>query len=111
MTPEGRDLLEEAIVTLRAQLAPTLSGDARYLALLTANAIATALREETVGAALEADQGEQEALAEEIRAGGHDDDAALYDQLLAEAARRAWVADPSALSDEEYAEFVGEAAE
>lgn len=111
MTPEARDLLDEAVETLRAQLAPGLSGEARYLALLTANAIATAAREQAVGAALETDAAEQAALAKEIRAGGRDEDPDLYGRLVADAARRAWVSDPSALSDEERDAFIGEAAQ
>lgn len=110
MTPDARDLLDEAVQTLRAQLAPAVSGDARYLALLTANAIATALREEALGDALEAGADRQASLAKEIRAGGHDGDAGLYERLLAAAARRAWVADPTALSEAERAAFLGEAA-
>ena len=110
MSGDALDLLDEAVATLRERLAPELSGEARYLALLAANAVATACRETRLGAAAEADPGETARLARAIREGLHDGDAALFDTLLAEAARRAWIADPAELSEAERRRFLGEGA-
>lgn len=104
MTPEGLDLLDEAARLLREELAPTLSGEARYTALLAAKAVAMARREAGMK---EAPQEDAAALAAAIRAGAHDGDRALHDRLLAQAARRAWVADPGALTAEERAAHIG----
>lgn len=102
MTPEGLDLLDEAARLLREALAPTLTGEARYNALLAANAVAMARRE----AGLEEATQEEADLAAAIRAGAHDGDGALHGRLLAQAARRAWVADPGALTAEERAAYI-----
>ncbi len=109
-TSEGLDLLDEAIATLRERLAPQLSGEGRYLALLTANAIATARREAELGAAFPAGEEDDAALVAAIRARRRDADDALFGRLLAQAARRAWVADPDALTAPERARFIEETA-
>ena len=102
MSADVLALLDSSAGVLRAT-APTLSGEGRYAALLSANAIATARRElvsadrlASTGAAVAAD-------AAAIRAGLHDDDAALYDRLVAHAALRAWVTEPGSLTAEERA--------
>ncbi len=107
MTEEGRDLLDEAVSMLRETLASQLSGESRYLALLTANAVATAHREATMGNAIEASQADSAPLAKAIRDGSHDGDDELYQRLLANSARRAWVTDPNALTEDERSSFVG----
>ena len=102
MTPEGLDLLDEAARLLREDLAPTLTGGARYRALLAANAVAMASRE----AGMAGETQDDAALVAAIRAGAHDGDEAVYGQLLAQAARRAWVADPAALTEPERAAYL-----
>jgi len=100
MNPQTLDLLDEAAHVLRHALAKTLAGEARYLALLTANAVAMVRREATVEAPLEA---AREALSgfsiAAIRSGTLDGDMALYARLCTHAALGAWVADPNALSE------------
>lgn len=108
MTPDGLDLLDEAVTLLRQRLAPQLSGDLRYVALLTANAVATARREAAIAGQLEMESAGQKAWADAIRCGAHDYDAPLYKQLLRQAALRSWVADPDALTDPERKAYLGE---
>jgi hypothetical protein len=98
---DAPDLLAEAQRALREELAPRLDGEARYLALLAANAVATARRGMIAGAALAAAERAVGAEAAAIRAGAHDDDAALPGRLLAAARIRAWVADPAVLTEAE----------
>jgi hypothetical protein len=107
---DALDLLDEARRTLRDDLAPRLEGEARYLALLAANAVATARRALAVAAPLAAAEAAVEADPAEIRAGARDDDAALVRRLLAAATLRAWVADPSALTEAETRALPPEAA-
>ena len=99
------DLIAEAEATLRREVAPG-GPEARYHALLAANALATARRALSLpaGAPPEAD-------VPAIRAGAHDDDAALFGALMADARRRAWVADPAALTTEDRALTEGECRE
>lgn len=111
MTEEALDLLDEAVSVLRARLAPELTGEARYLALLAANAVATARREAHLGDVPEADPDVMQRHVRAIRDGDHDGDEVLLAELLARAARRAWIADPSALSEAERLSYVGEGAE
>lgn len=102
MSTDALALLDSAAAVLRAA-APSLPGEGRYTALLSANAVAMARRDvatETRSAALRAAIAAPSA---EIRAGAHDDDAALHARLLAYAALRAWVTDPNALTPEERA--------
>lgn len=101
MTPSPTDLLATARRVVLDDLAPALTGDAKFKALMVANAIAIALRAAEHGeevAAAAAALGDQAALVAEIRAGGRDGDAALAALLtaLAEAACR--VSAPKALS-------------
>lgn len=107
MTPEAIDLLEEAVSILRNGLANTLSGESRYLALLTANAVDTARRESVVEAVLD---DAREALSgfsiTAIRSGALDSDAVLYERALTHAALRAWVADPDGLSQAERQQYL-----
>ena len=109
MSGDARELLDEAVVTLRDELAPGLSGEARYLTLLAANAVGTARRELSLNAAPETERCAVRRLVAAIREGRHDDDDALLAELLAEAARRAWVADPATLSATERRRFLGHA--
>lgn len=105
MSPDALALLDGAASVLRAS-AGTLSGEARYTALLCANAIATASREAEAGSDALSDN---PALRDAIRAGVHDGDAALHARLLASAAVRAWIADPDALLPRERTLMTGEA--
>lgn len=107
---DAPDLLAEAQRTLREELAPRLDGEARYLALLAANAVATARRELVVAGPLAALGAATGADTAAIRAGAHDDDAALFGRLVAAARLRAWIADPSALTEDETRALPPEAA-
>ena len=98
---DALDLLAAAQRALREELAPRLDGEARYLALLAANAVATARRELVVVEPLAALGAAASAEAAAIRAGAYDGDAALFGRLLAAARLRAWIADPSALTEAE----------
>lgn len=100
------DLLAQAHHVLRQDLAPALEGDARYAVLLTASAVATAEREVAVSRKLAAAEAALPASADDIRLGHHDDDGELYARLLAVAALRAHVADPSGLTEEERKAFL-----
>lgn len=101
------DLLGTAAAVLR-EAAPTLPGDGRYVALLTANAISVARREGQAAPRLAASAANLGTTAAAIRAGLHDDDAALYERLLADAALRAWVFDPAAPTAAERAAFLAD---
>jgi hypothetical protein len=94
-------LLAEAERTLRGALAPLLDGEARYLALLAANAAGTARRALAAAAPLADAEAAVGADPAAIRAGAHDGDAALAGRLMAAARLRAWIADPAALTAEE----------
>ncbi len=67
--PHAADLLAIARTTLLADILPQLAGDARFKALMIANAIAIAARET---AATEPPTTDLPALCQEIRAGLHD---------------------------------------
>ena len=103
MTDPMLDLLDEAVTILRTRLADSLSGEQRYLALLTANAVATARREAQIRERLEEVRKRIDVPAADIRNGRHDGDGALYDRLREHVILRAWIADPATLSDEERA--------
>jgi Domain of unknown function (DUF6285) len=105
MTADALALLDGAASVLRAA-APTLSGEGRYAALLSANAVATARRDLAMAARSEAARAAIGADAAAIRSGKHDEDAALYGRLVAYTALRAWIADPNALTDAERAAYV-----
>ena len=109
MTEDGLDLLDEAVATLRDRLAKDLTGEPRYLALLAANAVTTAAREARLGAPPARAPDAAEHLARAIRAGDRDGDAALFETLMRESARRAWIADPSALTQDERRRLRGDA--
>jgi hypothetical protein len=99
---DALNLIAEAEAALRDRIAPAAVGDARYHALLAANALATARRALSL---LPAPTPSADVAA--IRAGAHDGDAALYAALLADARRRAWVSDPSALAASDRALIEG----
>lgn len=107
MTQHAGDLLATTVALLR-ETAPTLSGEGRYVALLTANAVAIARREGQAAARLAASAQNLGTTAATIRSGLHDDDAALYERLLADAALRAWVTDPAAPNAAERAAFLAD---
>ena len=90
--PDAAGLLEIALATLRAEVVPALEGDARFKALMVANAIAIALREtELHTEELRALRDEVAAfgggdlarLCKEIRAGGFDPGTEDHDALAA----------------------------
>ena len=93
--PETAALLDIARATLADEVAPALSGDARFKARMIANALSIAAR------ALRAEPGptppDPHALVAAIRAGAHDGDAALRATLLAEATARCRVSAPKAI--------------
>ena len=84
--PSLADLLEIAREVVRQRLVPELSGQARYEALMAANAIAIAMRQIAAGADASGSAEEDRALAAEIRAGRHGPDSAthaeVYQRLL-----------------------------
>ncbi len=98
MTDAAFALLDATAAVLR-DLAPGLAGDARYVALLSASAVATARRDLALAPRIAAARAALPADPAPIRDGRHDADRALYDRLLAHAALRAWVADPAAAPD------------
>jgi len=80
--PSLEALLEAARQTLRDDLAPTLEGDARYRALMAANAIAIALRQMAAG---DAPQREEAARLRDLL--GEDGDLETLNDALAQAIR------------------------
>ena len=95
MSTEAFSLLDGAAEVLRA-LAPSLPGEGRYAALLSASAVATARRDLALAERIAAARAALPAGSAAIRAGEHDGDAGLHARLLAHAELRAWVADPGA---------------
>ncbi|MCG6112728.1 MAG: hypothetical protein MEQ74_11170 [Paracoccus sp.] len=87
---DALELIAAAEQALREDIAPG-GTDARYHALLAANALAMARRE------LARPPQDTTADVAAIRAGAHDGDADLHKALLAAARGRAWVADPGSL--------------
>lgn len=102
---ETLNLLDGAATTLR-DVAGSLGGEARYAVLLSASAVATARRDLATAARSDARRAALGADGAAIRAGAHDDDAALYARLVAFSALRAWVADPKAPTEAERAAHV-----
>lgn len=101
--PDGRELLQETLRTLAEELAPRLSGDARFKALMAANALGMALRELKQGAEVEKAQQALQAfdrdVARAIRRGDHDAAAALHLLLLAETRARVAISNPKAMQE------------
>jgi hypothetical protein len=87
--PGAADLLAIARSTLLDEVIPTLEGDARFKALMVANAIAIAARVVEIGDI--ADLPDAAALCANIRAGAHDDDSTLGQILLAHSEARCQV--------------------
>lgn len=98
MTDAALALLDGSAAVLR-DLAPGLPGDARYAALLTASAIATARRDLALAPRIAEARAALPRTSAPIRDGRHDADPALYARLLAHSALRAWVADPASAPD------------
>src|SRR5690349_18988098 len=105
MNTDALALLDGAASVLR-DLAASLTGNARYSVLLSANAVATARRDlalrdrsEMARTAISVDRAA-------IRSGTHDGDAALYDHLVAFCALGAWIADPSSVTNAERAAYI-----
>jgi hypothetical protein len=104
--PEAQDLLATARRVILDEIAPGLAGDARFKALMVANAIAIALRETPAAqaeiAACVAALGDVRSLIADIRSGGRDPGTALHAQtvaaLTALAEARCRVSAPKALS-------------
>lgn len=83
---DAKSLLDIARQALLADIVPVLSGDARFKALMVANAMAIAAREVQHGVVSQPD--DAVALASSIRAGRHDGDAEVAQRLLALAEAR-----------------------
>jgi hypothetical protein len=105
MNIDALALLDAAGSVLR-DLAASQTGNARYSLLLSANAVATARRDlalrdrsETARIVIPADRAA-------IRSGACDGDISLYDHLVAFSTLRAWIADPSSVTDAERAAYV-----
>jgi hypothetical protein len=94
VSTDALSLLDGAAEVLRA-LAPTLPGEGRYAALLSASAVATARRDLALSERIAAARAALPEGSAAIRAGRHDGDAVLYAKLLAHTSLRAWVADPA----------------
>lgn len=118
--PDAAGLLAIARDVLREEVAPGLSGDARFNVLMVANAMAMAIREVQQGADLDAealadlaslyDESEATAevlshrLAQDIRAGRFDEDTPaedLHRLLLADIRRRLAISNPRYLAESE----------
>lgn len=106
MTRDALALLDSAACVLRA-VAPSLAGEGRYAALLSANAVATARRDLAMAERAEAARVAVAADVAAIRAGAHDDDEALYGRIVAHTAVRAWIADPGSVSEAEQDAYLG----
>lgn len=96
--PDAAGLLEIARATLLADILPKLEGEARFKALMVANAMAIAARQGTGGIAEAlARLGDPVALCAAIRAGERDDDPETAAALLALAEARCRVSAPKAV--------------
>jgi hypothetical protein len=93
--PDAASLLEIARETLQREVIPQLLGDARFKALMVANAMAIARR--AAAQPPVPDLADAPALVAAIRAGAHDDDAALAARLRAHAEARCRISAPKAL--------------
>jgi hypothetical protein len=93
--PEPADLLDIARKTLLEQVLPGLAGDARFKALMIANAMAIG---ERALRAVQAVARDDSALCAAIRRGDHDGDRTLAATLLAEAEARCRISAPKALT-------------
>lgn len=105
MSDDALALLDGTVPVLR-EVAKTLTGHARFAVLLSANAIETSQRALALRDRCEA---ARRALPQDpaaIRSGAHDGDVALYDDLVAHAALRAWIADPASVTEAERAAHV-----
>lgn len=89
----SRAVLEEIARQARKVLAPALSGEARYTALLIAKAAETEAR-----ALSHPPAPPEPGLSAAIRAGAHDGDMALHARLRDDARQRAWIAEPSSVA-------------
>jgi hypothetical protein len=106
MSTDALALLDGAAGVLRG-VAPSLPGEGRYAALLATNAVATARRDIAMRERTEAARAALAVEVAAIRAGAHDDDAALHARLVAHAVLRAWVADPASVTPAERSLHVG----
>ncbi|CAH2600657.1 Acyl-CoA dehydrogenase [Rhodovastum atsumiense] len=103
--PHAPDLLETARRTLLDEIVPRLSGDARFKALMAANAMAIAARAARLGttdlAPLLARLGNPASLCRDIRAGRCDPGTPMYEEtasaLLRLAEARCRISAPKAL--------------
>lgn len=97
MSAEALSLLDGAAALLR-ETAPGLPGEARYAALLSASAVATARRDLAMAERIAEARAAVGASAAAIRSGAHDGDAGLHARLVALSELRAWVTDPKGAS-------------
>jgi hypothetical protein len=93
--------LAEAERLLRDKALAGAAGEARFAGLMVASALGMASREISLRERIEAAERAMSADAAAIRAGRHDGDAALYQQLMALAALRTAVTRPQVLRPEE----------
>ena len=94
--PDARALITECLRVLREELTPELTGEARFKALMLANALGMAQRE--LGTA--SDSGEDAAARElvaELRKGDHAGKAETYEALREDVLRRVAISNPKAL--------------
>ncbi len=93
--PGTAALLDIARTTLQQEVIPGLEGDARFKALMVANAIAIAMR--ALGSPPAETLPDATALCQAIRSGARDDDAALAARLRAWAEARCAISAPKTL--------------
>ena len=97
--PSLGDLLEVARTVLRDEVAPELSGGARYKALMAANAMAIVARQIAAGED-NADKVASAEIVRRLRVGeiGEDDGRALHGQILDNVIARVRESNPRALA-------------
>lgn len=97
--PDAADLLATARQTILDQILPHLEGPPRFAALMTANAIAIALRAPEAAAidAIATRLGDPATLVSQIRAGSLDDNTQTQATLLALAEAKCRVSAPKAI--------------
>jgi hypothetical protein len=96
----GADLLDIAEATLVTAVLPTLTGEARFAALMVASAMRMVAREGRLPVP-DGPAPDPRALVAAIRAGRHDTDRELHAALLNDAARRTFLSRPDTLSGED----------
>ena len=96
--PDARALIAECLRVLREELAPDLTGEARFKALMLANALGMAQRELGEGADASGN-GEAKELVAALRQGSLAGKAETYEALREDVQRRVAISNPKALPE------------